>query len=247
MKLAFYISILATVLSLSGSANDDIRRYLAGRALYQSQCVFCHGERGRGDGPWAADLTENRPRDFRRGVFKFKTTPLGSMPTKEDLKRTIRSGVAGTSMPAFVKLTDRDLESVVAYIQSFSRRWEDPELVADPLTIPEAPDWLDEPAVRETHAEAGGDLFKTYCASCHGDQGQGNGPASKGLMDAWGHRIQPADLTQPHKKSGASPGDLYRTIALGLDGTPMVGFREALSEKQIWEIVAFIEEISDRG
>ncbi len=35
-------------------------------------------------------------------------------------------------------------------------------------------------------------LFMQNCVSCHGPEGEGNGPAAAGL------RIKPADLTQPH-------------------------------------------------
>ena len=42
-----------------------------------------------------------KPRDFTKGIFKFRTTPLGSLPTEADLMRTIRTGVSGTMMPTF--------------------------------------------------------------------------------------------------------------------------------------------------
>ena len=62
-------------------------------------------------------------------------------------------------------------------------------------------------------------------------------------MDVWGFPIAPADLTQKHFKSGDRSEDLFRTISMGLDGTPMVGFRPALSELQIWELVSYLKSI----
>ena len=44
--------------------------------------------------------------------------------------------------------------------------------------------------------ESGRDLFATYCASCHGVSGRGNGPAAEEL------RRRPADLTQLAKRNG---------------------------------------------
>src|ERR1700681_402937 len=44
--------------------------------------------------------------------------------------------------------------------------------------------------------ESGRDLFTTYCASCHGVTGRGNGPAAEEL------RHRPADLTQFAKHNG---------------------------------------------
>jgi mono/diheme cytochrome c family protein len=60
------------------------------------------------------------------------------------------------------------------------------------------------------------------------------------LLDAWGFPIRPADLQAPHLKSGDSPRDVYRTVATGLNGTPMIGFAELLTPEEIWELVAFL-------
>jgi mono/diheme cytochrome c family protein len=45
-------------------------------------------------------------------------------------------------------------------------------------------------------AQSGRDLFATYCASCHGIGGRGDGPAAEEL------RRRPADLTQFAKRNG---------------------------------------------
>src|SRR3984893_10120570 len=63
--------------TLTGHAVDakgDYRRY----------CVGCHGELGDGNGenfPWL----DPKPRDFTLGVFKWRSTPTGTLPTDEDL------------------------------------------------------------------------------------------------------------------------------------------------------------------
>jgi mono/diheme cytochrome c family protein len=45
-------------------------------------------------------------------------------------------------------------------------------------------------------AADGAELFKTYCASCHGAEATGHGPVARALRHA------PADLTQIAKKNG---------------------------------------------
>ena len=61
------------------------------RGLYRKHCVQCHGIAGDGAGP-AASLLSPYPRDFRRGTFKFKSTPLAKKPTHQDIVRTIENG-----------------------------------------------------------------------------------------------------------------------------------------------------------
>jgi hypothetical protein len=45
-------------------------------------------------------------------------------------------------------------------------------------------------------------------------------------------------------KGGSTPGDLYRTIATGLDGTPMPAFAEALSAEALWALVSYVEGLA---
>lgn len=217
--------------------------YFRGKRIFARQCVHCHGARGQGDGQWAATMT-NKPRNLRSGIFKFRTTPCGKLPTDADLRRTIRTGISGTAMPTFSKMSAAELDAVVAYVQSLSRRWKDEKSYALPLTLPPPPAWLNNEEQSQSHIAKARVLFTQLCSSCHGEKGKGDGRAAAGLIDAWKHPIVPADLAQPHHKSGDRPIDLFRTIAAGLDGTPMVGFHESLTEEQIWQLVAYIVSLS---
>src|SRR3974390_2059387 len=48
-------------------------RLKQGRNLYMTHCQHCHGVTGDGKGPTARFLNP-RPRDYRQGTFKFKST-----------------------------------------------------------------------------------------------------------------------------------------------------------------------------
>lgn len=221
----------------------EMHLYLKGRHVYEKQCAVCHGDRGKGDGPWAEGLTD-KPRNFRAGIFKFRTTPFGKLPTEDDLRRTIRAGISGTAMPTFQKLSDGEVEAVIVYLTHLSRTWDDETLYAKPLDLPtEAPDWFSRDADLRAHEKAGSRLFAQSCMACHGPEGHGDGPASKGLIDVWEQPVLPAVLSKEHHKSGDRPTDLYRTIATGLNGTPMVGFEAVLEPGQIWDLVAFLKSI----
>ncbi len=94
------------------------------RGLYREHCAHCHGLGGSGAGPTAVFLAPH-PRDFRRGIFKFKSTS-GTLtpPTADDLARTIRNGNPGTAMPSFRLLNDDEIEPLVGYVRYLSIRGE---------------------------------------------------------------------------------------------------------------------------
>ncbi|MCG8584912.1 MAG: cytochrome c [Pirellulales bacterium] len=91
--------------------------------LYRQHCVHCHGVTGGGDGPTARTLNPY-PRDFRYGVFKFKSTDGPARPTTEDLHRVLYDGIPGTAMPSFKLLRNDELDALVEYVKYLSMRGE---------------------------------------------------------------------------------------------------------------------------
>ncbi len=91
--------------------------------LYRQLCVTCHGETGNGRGTTAASQNPY-PRDFRMGVFKFKSTPRNAKPTRADLHRTLTKGLAGSQMPLFDKLNQKQLDALIDYVIYLSIRGE---------------------------------------------------------------------------------------------------------------------------
>ncbi len=65
-----------------------------------------------------------KPRDYRAGIFKFISTTYGSKPLREDLIRTVKRGIRGTSMPSFSLLPPGDQEAVVDYVLTLTHRGE---------------------------------------------------------------------------------------------------------------------------
>ena len=91
--------------------------------LYRKHCVHCHGVSGDGRGPTAAFL-DPYPRDYRKGVFKFKSTYPAEKPTDEDLFRVLHNGVPGTSMPSFALLPRPEVDALVEYVKYLAMRGE---------------------------------------------------------------------------------------------------------------------------
>ena len=112
-------------------------------------------------------------------------------------------------------------------------------------------------AAETLEAENGRALFVTYCASCHGSSGHGDGPAAAGL------RVKPADLSQFAKKNGGRfPMEKTRRIIDGREVGPHGTFempvwgdafvkREGLSEEaaraRIDALVRYLDSIQERS
>ncbi|MFO1484933.1 MAG: cytochrome c [Verrucomicrobiaceae bacterium] len=240
---ALLLPFLATSLAAADSvAPLDFNLYMQGKYVYERNCIVCHGQRGDGNGELSPTL-KPKPRSFREGMFKFRTTPLGTLPTDDDLRHTIRHGLSGTAMGMFTQFTDEEVNAVITYVKSFSRRWRKPENYAPSLEFPSEPAWLKDAAAAKTHAQSGQKLFAANCAACHGEKADGKGAAAIVLKDIWGIPAAPSDLRQPHLRCGDNAADIYRVLATGLNGTPMVSFEPTLTPAQRWDIIAYIFSI----
>lgn len=256
------------------TATDESQsRLIQGQAVYQQRCEQCHGVSGDGNGP-SAHFMYPRPRDYRRGIFKFTSTPYGMRPQREDLLRTIRQGIRGTSMPEFILLSDSDQQAVVDYVLMLTRRGELEAQLADmadadnaineeevqndliPLVLKR---WLEaeqsevfpvtpQPRFTTAHVERGKAAFLTKgCSKCHGEDGRGQTAENRG-KDLWGFQTRAADLTSGMLHGGNRPIDIYRRIYNGINGTPMPGFSIALkdSPETTWDLVAYVLFVTSR-
>ncbi len=206
-----------------------------GRTIYKHMCIYCHGADGNGGGKATAYLFP-WPRDFRSGIFKYRSTPSGSLPLDKDIYRTIKNGVPGTAMPAWVdSLTDEEIWSVIEYIKTFSGRFkiDKPKL---PIVIGSPPN------TNEEILKKGQNLFSaSQCNQCHGTDLKGDGPLADDLFDIWEHRAFVYDLTDPNNfKGGFDIKSIYLSLTSGIDGTPMKDYT-GLSDADRWALSAFVE------
>jgi high-affinity iron transporter len=79
----------------------------------------------------------------------------------------------------------------------------------------------------------GATLFGENCASCHGREGRGDGPAAKGLDPA------PSNFHDTARMAQRSVYGLYNTITLGVAGTGMAAYR-ALGEDDRWALAFYV-------
>ncbi len=109
----------ALISRAAGPVASDIHGRKVG--LFREHCVHCHGISGDGMGPTAAFLNPY-PRDYRMGIFKFKSTEGKEMPTDADLAKVLEEGIPGTSMPSFRMLAVEDRQALVEYVKYLSLR-----------------------------------------------------------------------------------------------------------------------------
>ncbi len=220
----------------TGIPDTDANREL-GKEVFTAHCVGCHGKRGDGRGD-AATFLSPLPRDFTAGVFKFRTTPSGTLPTDGDLVRTITRGVRWTAMPTWHEVTEKERLAVVAYVKTLSKRWQD--------DAPEAPLVMPPPPRATPQLLADGKVLyeRAKCAECHGEHGKGDGPSAATLKDDFDRPIRPADFTRGEFKGGSSVTDVYRTMTTGLDGTPMPSFADTMSDADRWAISYYVLSLS---
>jgi mono/diheme cytochrome c family protein len=220
-----------------------------GHQVYTKQCAGCHGTTGDGKGPAGAFLNPP-PRDYRNGVFKFTSTPRGSKPRREDLRRILKYGAKGTSMPAFRFLPDEEAEAVLDYVQVLAARGQleidlireatdeldegddfDPETVAEYVQgISDSwdraegelirPLTVDPPRTADTIHQGAVAFAEFSCVKCHGPNARGSKSADVG-QDIWGRTAYPANLAMGMLHGGRRPVDIYRRIYSGINGTPM--------------------------
>ncbi len=216
----------------------------AGQDIYKKQCTPCHGVLGDGKGFLAAGFAV-KPRDFRQGVYKFRSTKTGELPTMEDVEKIIRVGVPNTTMPAWGQfLTSEQIKNLARYLIVFSERflqsWKEGK-APESLEIPPVPGNLSSLITegKKLYDEGG-------CWNCHGHSGVGDGPSAAGMSDDWNNPIVPTDLTYKWTfKNGHEPQDIYRTISGGLNGTPMPTYIDAFPNAQDrWALVAYVLSLS---
>ena len=79
----------------------------------------------------------------------------------------------------------------------------------------------------------GAEFYALNCAVCHGETGEGDGPAAESFEKP------PADLHAGHVQ-GLTDGALFYIISHGKPDTPMPAWENVLDEDQRWQVVNFL-------
>ncbi|OLD41892.1 MAG: hypothetical protein AUI21_00965, partial [Nitrospirae bacterium 13_1_40CM_2_62_10] len=230
-------------------AAEDIE---AGKRVYFTKCVWCHGVDGGGDGP-SADRLWPRPRNFNQGTFKIRHTASGELPLPQmDLFQTVTHGLPGSAMPSWEGILSEDQRrQVIAFVTSQlvkDRKFDDKE--TETFTVLQLDSLKPIPPSKESLDKGAQLVVDKKCIECHGVDGHGDGNAFN-LKDDWGFPIQPASWHKCWNFRGSrqDPYDvknIFRTFSTGVNGTPMPSFADNTTIEERWHIANFVQSLCER-
>ena len=232
----------------------------AGKRVYFTKCVWCHGVEGAGDGP-GADRLWPRPRNFNQGTFKIRHTASGELPLfdskkpipgQNDLFETVTHGLPGSAMPPWEGiLTEEQRLQVLSFVTTQlvqDRSFTDKE--TETQTILQLATLEPKPATEESVQRGAELVVEKKCVECHGMEGRGDGNAFN-LKDDWGFSIQPADWRKCWNFRGSrqdpyNVANIFRTFSTGVNGTPMPSFADNTTVDERWDIANFVNSLCER-
>jgi len=139
--------------------------------------------------------------------------PLIWTPNKEYTGDTVR-----------ITAETDDLQSLIAYVQKLGMnrgKWRDlfepQDIEVTDVTIPRSAEWI----------AYGKEVYEARCLGCHGEKGDGNGPAATFLYNQRPRNFSAGVFKfRLSQKPVPTDGDLLRTITRGVRGTAMPAWYE---------------------
>lgn len=209
------MNMLPTILLLGAMLPGAVTAAPDGRELYIEHCSACHqleGQGGIGLPLWNAKLQD---------------------VSDEYLRKTIRVGRPGRVMPAFQRMSDAQVDAVVAFLRQ--------------RTETEGRSYSDDPV--EGDPERGAALYAEHCVRCHGEDGSGEGKGTGVTLSRdRSFLVMPASIANPGFLASASDQMIRRVISVGRKASDMPAFGDGkLSDAQIDDLVAFVRAFEEQG
>ena len=87
----------------------------------------------------------------------------------------------------------------------------------------------------EASVDRGKKVFRTQCALCHGEKGDGKGDLAAEM------KLTLPDFTKPDALAKRTDGELFAIIGMGKE--PMPGQKGRLTEPHIWNLVNYLRAL----
>jgi mono/diheme cytochrome c family protein len=214
---------LTSPVSLTVSTLDD------GKRIFIRECMVCHGDAGRGGGPYAEGLQPSPP-DFGDGSYGTLQDPSFA---DSDYFWRISEGLPWSAMPAWkLQYSEEDRWRLVEYIRvTFTQTEERPTMNELQVSYPDI--YLSQVMPEGASFEEGKRVYLTTCAHCHGLDGLGSG------VDGQYLDVPPANLTDPNVRA-MSEGELFTRVTFGVPNSAMPTWGEFLAESARWNVIKYL-------
>ncbi|MCC7124807.1 MAG: cbb3-type cytochrome c oxidase subunit II [Acidobacteria bacterium] len=133
---------------------------------------------------------------------------------EERVAAALWNGVSGTAMPAWRDLAPEDLASISTAVQNLSVAQGDPPVPEHLTTL-------------------GARVFTANCVQCHGERGDGRGPAAESLLMA------PKNFVRQR----VSLAEGVRVLRSGVAGSPMAPWTARLTDAELVAVAHYVREL----
>lgn len=221
--------------SAAGAEWADI--FDIGKANFTQRCLACHGCSGNSQGPYARHVV-TQPANLHERLASFPGDDY-------DIWR-VSEGVPGTAMPAWhLSLNDTEIQRIAIYIMSFV--FGSARTFSGDISDAEGDNFtavISAPPINGTMQdfETGKSIFTLYCAQCHGNDGQGDGPAS--IYTSGGYvSPRPANFTESGSDFQYYSRYVWKVME-GVETTNMPPWKWALADDEIYRAIFYVQSFS---
>ena len=205
-----------------------------GKQIFLQNCAHCHGLAGDGAG-WDGQYLNPTPFDFR----KMANKTMGPNAQGEHLAK-VTFGMKDTAMPYWGEwMPESTRWQAINYLMAAFMQgkpvtnsvFENGKIAVNYVTA-SSQVFLDEG--HTIPKDQGPDLYAQYCATCHGDQGQGNGPGTQGNASG-GPTAFASNMGEAY---------IFWRVWEGVPQSIMYPFQWLLSDAQIWSITLYVDSMT---
>ncbi|NGZ05975.1 MAG: c-type cytochrome [Magnetococcales bacterium] len=212
-----------------------------GQQIYAKNCSVCHGDRGD-TAVWAQSGLTPAPRNFTTDTARKELS-------KDRMIFSITYGRSETAMPAWnERLTGDEIRAVADYIRA-AFMFPDGQVPDQPAQAgqpadPKAHDHaahfdlksMQEPMPEKLQADLswGKQFYEKNCATCHGKDGDGQGPRSSFINPKprnFRHTASQHKMNRPH---------LFEIITNGTPRSEMPAWRSVITKQEIANITEYV-------
>ncbi|MGD8404373.1 MAG: c-type cytochrome [Anaerolineales bacterium] len=226
-----------TYANLTNPLDPTVENLDEGKAIFTRECMVCHGDAGRGSGPFR-DYLQPGPPDFGDGSYGDYTDA--------DYFWRISEGVPWSAMPAWkVEYNEEERWKLVYFIRTIFTQTQDrpPEPASNNTFI--YPDFYKNEMrfPDDVSFESGKIVFLQNCAHCHGLALDGTG------WDGQYLNPQPADFRSMAGMSmkPEAQGEHLAKVSFGIKDTAMPVWGEWLPFQQRWDAIQYLMGVAMMG